>query len=154
VNESTDRIARAAAVLALSAVQLHGEETGSTIRALRSRLAPGCEIWKAVRVRDRIPTASELGVDRVLLDGWHPDQRGGTGRVFDWNLLDGIAEPDRYVLSGGLKPANVSLAASTPIEFFDVNSGVETVPGEKSALALARFFAARRESPGHSGALR
>lgn len=150
VNAPLTEVARMAGELRLSAVQLHGEEPPDLIRGLRGHLPAGCEIWKAVRVRDRVPPLADTGADRLLLDAWQADRRGGTGRVFDWSLLHGHADQGRIILGGGLTPANAASAAALGVSGLDVNSGVESAPGIKSRELLAAFFAALR-GPGREG---
>jgi indole-3-glycerol phosphate synthase/phosphoribosylanthranilate isomerase len=144
VNDSPRRIAAIASRLRLAAVQLHGDETADDVAALRSLLPPGCEVWKAVRVRDEMPATGDTGADRVLLDRWHPSVRGGTGERFDWSLLAGGADKGRLILSGGLTPETVAAAETLGVAALDVNSGVEHSPGIKSPVRLAAFFAERR----------
>ena len=57
VNEPMERIIELAGRLALAAVQLHGEETAEEVAALRAALPPAIEVWKAVRVADRIASS-------------------------------------------------------------------------------------------------
>jgi indole-3-glycerol phosphate synthase/phosphoribosylanthranilate isomerase len=144
VNESPPRVAELATRLGLSAVQLHGEESAGQVAALRRLLPPGVEIWKAVRVRDRIPPLGETGADRLLLDTWQDGARGGTGTRFDWSLLEGCPDRDTAILGGGLLAELVTEAERLGVHGLDVNSGVETRPGIKDPDRLAAFFAARR----------
>ncbi|MHB1327992.1 MAG: bifunctional indole-3-glycerol-phosphate synthase TrpC/phosphoribosylanthranilate isomerase TrpF [Gemmatimonadales bacterium] len=143
VNDSVPRIAKAAELLHLSAVQLHGEETDTEVMALRQQLPRECAIWKAVRVREAIPPCPP-GADRLLLDSYHTSLRGGTGRRFDWALVGNRPGADRLILSGGIAADNLSRAHATGIDFLDVNSSVELAPGIKSAAALDYFFSVRR----------
>ena len=144
VNDSLHRVAALAGRLRLDAVQLHGDETAEDIAILRPLLPPGCEVWKALRVRDEIPVADKTGADRVLLDRWHPTAAGGTGKRFDWSLLADRADRSRMILSGGLTPETVAAAEALGVVGLDVSSGVEDSPGIKSSARLAAFFAERR----------
>jgi indole-3-glycerol phosphate synthase/phosphoribosylanthranilate isomerase len=144
VNQSPEIVAGIARTLRLSAVQLHGEETPDDVMAVRRALPEGCEVWKAVRVRDRIPRVAETGADRIVLDTWRSDRRGGTGERFDWSLLHSWPDRDRALLSGGLTPQLAAAAATTGTWGLDVNSGVEDRPGHKSAERLLAFFDALR----------
>jgi len=129
--------------LGLAAVQLHGEETAACVAELRAQVPPGCEIWKAVRVAERIP-ADTTGADRVLLDTHRPDRRGGTGQRFDWGLLRGVPHRERMILAGGLEAGNVREARALGVGALDVGSGVESSPGVKDRARLDAFFAALR----------
>lgn len=144
VNETPATIASRASRLGLAAVQLHGEEPRTEVDQLRQLLPAGIEIWKAIRVRDRIPNRVETGADRLLLDTWSDRQRGGTGAPFDWTLV--AAHPDRqhFILAGGLRPESVAEAERLGVFGLDVNSGVEHQPGIKDPDRLAAFFATRR----------
>ena len=86
-------------------------------------------------------------VDAFLLDAFHPDLKGGTGRPFDWKLA---REANRYgtiILAGGLNPENVAEAIRTVRPFaVDVASGVESAPGQKDPARLSAFFAAVAEA--------
>ena len=144
VNDSVDRIAALAGRLGLAAVQLHGEETREQVGHLRTRLPAGTEVWKAVRVRDRVPRLAETGADRMVLDTWREDQRGGTGQRFDWSPVRGHPDRERIILGGGLRPEVVTEAEALGVGGLDVNSGVEDNPGIKNPARLAAFFEARR----------
>jgi indole-3-glycerol phosphate synthase/phosphoribosylanthranilate isomerase len=149
VNAPAGRVLKFARDLDLSAVQLHGDETREYVADLRRGLDPGCEIWKAYRVKDRFPTLDETGADRLLLDAFEPGMRGGTGQRFDWSLLEGRSL-DKVILSGGLKPENAADADANLAFALDVNSGVEEAPGIKSEKLLSQFFATLR-GEGRSG---
>ena len=144
VNAPAREVGEMALDVGLSAVQLHGEESREEVRTLRDVLSPGIEIWKAVRIKDRIPSLGETGADRILLDTWRGDRRGGTGERFDWTLLANYPDRNRAVLSGGLTPEVAAAAEATGCWGLDVNSGVEERPGIKSPERLRDFFAARR----------
>lgn len=153
VNAEPNEVVARARELELSAVQLHGEETPEVVAALRERLAAGCEIWKAVRVQDEVPSAQEWpGAARLLLDTYRRGQRGGTGERFDWRVLYGHPERTEVVLAGGLEPGNVSRASSLGTWALDLNSGVESEPGRKAPELLADAGEALRGWGRHRGA--
>jgi indole-3-glycerol phosphate synthase / phosphoribosylanthranilate isomerase len=143
VNTSSKEVAMTAKELDLSAVQLHGDESANYIARLRGVLPRGCEVWKALRVGDRAPVIEGTGADRVLLDNFSPNSRGGTGRSFDWSLLKDL-NLSRVILSGGLCPSNGFDAARLGAFGLDVNSGVELTPRFKSASLITEFFSALR----------
>jgi indole-3-glycerol phosphate synthase/phosphoribosylanthranilate isomerase len=146
VNESPERVGATARDLRLDAVQLHGEEGPDVVNAVRGRLPEGCEVWKAVRVRDGAPRLDATGADRLLLDAWRNGARGGTGERFDWKIAANHPDRDRIVLAGGLDPGNVPIAEAVGAGMLDVSSGVEEAPGIKSGDRLRAFFAALRGS--------
>jgi phosphoribosylanthranilate isomerase len=121
--------------------QLHGHEDEGYIRRLRSLTrAP---ILKAFPVGSDggLAAAKASSADHVLLD----HGSGGTGRSFDWNLLQGFPRP--FFLAGGLDPLNVERAirSARPCAV-DVSSGVET-DGVKDLDKMRRFLRAARKDP-------
>src|SRR5438094_610490 len=76
-----------------------------------------------------------------------PGLPGGTGERFDWELAAEHHSDIPLILSGGLRPENVSeaIAAARPFAV-DVASGVESSPGRKDPDRLERFFKAVAET--------
>jgi indole-3-glycerol phosphate synthase/phosphoribosylanthranilate isomerase len=105
-NAEIDEVAATVDVLGLAAVQLHGNEDQAYIDALRERLAPQVEIWKALSVGDTLPERNLQQVNKYVLD----NGQGGSGQRFDWSLLNG-EKLDNVLLAGGLSPDNCVDAA-------------------------------------------
>jgi len=147
-DESALRIREVAVYCGLDLVQLHGDQSPETCRAL------GVPCIRAFRIRDEtvIPTILRFhaAVYAVLLDGWDLEKAGGTGRSFDWELVPRAGRLGaRVILAGGLTPENVALAvARTRPHGVDVSSGVERRLGIKDPALVRRFIAqARRSRP-------
>ena len=65
---------------------------------------------------------------------------GGTGKVFDWKLVEQIQPPGPVILAGGLNPGNIGEAIQQVKPYaVDVNSGVEYQPGRKDTDKLKSF---------------
>ena len=142
-DSPVEHVAAAAAQIGASAVQLHGREDARFIARLRPMLADGTEIWAAAPVeRDAAP--ARAGADRTLFDTAVAGQSGGTGSIFDWSRIADRDDLDRSILAGGLTPGNARAASNVGAHALDVNSGVETAPGQKNAEKLAAFFAELR----------
>jgi indole-3-glycerol phosphate synthase / phosphoribosylanthranilate isomerase len=166
-DQSPEEVAVAAERLELHAVQLHGNESPETVARVRALVPAAAEVWKAIRVHDRLPLRAETGADRLLLDGSPPEVEeresrrsmaapagagfGGTGHRFNWGILDWYPERADVMLAGGLRAENVALAAGLGVYGLDVSSGVEAAPGRKDPARLRAFFAARRRLPGRGG---
>ncbi|HUX11249.1 MAG TPA: phosphoribosylanthranilate isomerase [Terriglobia bacterium] len=139
--EAVTAVAREAGV---SAIQLHGprfpELTGQPAGYPLIRAVAVGEDFKAEMLAD-------FHVNAFLLDAFHPNLSGGTGRPFDWELA---REANRYgtiILAGGLNPENVRRAIREVRPFaVDVASGVESAPGQKDPALLRAFFAAVAEA--------
>lgn len=127
-------VAATARALSLAAVQLHGDEDQRYIDALRHALPAECRIWKALDMRHALPARDLAQVDRYVLDNG-----GGSGKPFDWSLLNG-ATLDNVMLAGGLAADNCVAAARLGCVGLDFNSGVESAPGIKDHHKLATVF--------------
>ena len=143
VNATLDEIERAAEVLALTHVQLHGDEGPAFCAAVGQRT--GCRVIKAVRVRSGadLRELERFRVDYHLLDAGVAGVRGGSGQTWDWSLVANRRSAVPAILSGGLTPENVAagIAAVSPWAV-DVASGVEAEPGVKDPERLEAFLAA------------
>ncbi|MCK5229306.1 MAG: phosphoribosylanthranilate isomerase, partial [Desulfobulbaceae bacterium] len=79
-------------------------------------------------------------VAAFLLDTYSETAAGGTGKTFNWRMVESINPPGPVILAGGLTPDNVGEAIRQvrPLAV-DVNSGVETMPGRKDIAEIQRF---------------
>jgi phosphoribosylanthranilate isomerase len=103
------------------------------------------KLWLAPRLPPEIGIDPEWLplADTFLLDTFHAEKHGGTGRTGDWEKFKWHREtfPEKqWILAGGLNPENIAKAVtSTGADFIDVNSGVEQSPGIKSPAKLTAF---------------
>ncbi len=134
-NADPEDIAEIAAALRLSAVQVHGNATYATIAAIK-RGFDG-EVWAVSR--DGAEPVCDAA-DRTVFDSGD----GGTGKTFDWTLLDGRRDLASGFLAGGITPENVAEAARVGAYGIDVSSGVEAQPRYKDATKMNALFAALR----------
>jgi indole-3-glycerol phosphate synthase/phosphoribosylanthranilate isomerase len=147
VNETAEQVAMTARELKLSAVQLHGDEDDEYLNKLRALLPNTTAIWKAYRVKDKLPVFSQLA-DKIVLDSYQQGLPGGTGVRFDWALLQQqFAQnfDNKLMLAGGLSPDNVAEALPLPVAGLDMNSGLESAPGVKDPAKIAIAFQQIRE---------
>lgn len=137
VNEEPEEIAKLCNTGMIDMVQLHGDEDEEYIRNLRT--LTDCPIIQAFQIASKgdISKANNSIADFVLLDSG-----GGSGNVFEWELLQGMKRP--YFLAGGLTPENVAEAVNTFSPFgVDASSSLET-EGGKDKKKMADFVRAVR----------
>jgi phosphoribosylanthranilate isomerase len=143
-NATVVEICQTVELSGLSAVQLHGAETPEFCQQLR-QILPGVEILKALRVKTdeflAAAAAYEAYVDTLLLDAYHPQLLGGTGKTLNWETLQEFRPSCPWLLAGGLTPDNVldALSCLQP-SGIDLSSGVERSPGDKDLEKVARLF--------------
>lgn len=139
-----EEIAPVAALLnsgIIDIAQLHGSESGQYIEKLR-RLTdkPLIQAFRIASGAD-VAAAEQSPADYVLLDSGE-----GTGRVFDWDMIQNLSRP--YFLAGGLTPGNAADAVGRLHPYaVDVSSGIET-GGFKDNSKMAEFVSAVRKGRG------
>jgi phosphoribosylanthranilate isomerase len=131
-------------------LQLHGNESVARVRDIKQTF--GIPVMKVIAVAasrdlDVLPGFATVA-DRILFDARPPKDAtrpGGLGVPFDWNLLKGIDLKIPFMVSGGLKSANVAEAIRvTHAGGVDVSSGVESAPGVKDVEMIRAFIRAAR----------
>lgn len=74
-----------------------------------------------------------------LVDTPSATHLGGTGKVFDWGLVESLE--GRFVLAGGLGPDNVATAVERIAPWgVDASSRLESAPGRKDPVMVAAFI--------------
>jgi len=126
--------------IGLHAVQLHGNETPDYCSMIQR-----VKVIKALRVDSnfRVDLLRNYGSGTFLLDACSPDQFGGTGKSFNWDLVFGANAFGSIVIAGGLNAENVAQVVTSLHPFgVDVASGVESSPGKKDYEKMRRFIEA------------
>ena len=129
--------------LGIEWLQLHGDEPAARV----SRLLPSA--FKAVAIEDAADArqAGSFPGERLLVDTKVSGASGGTGKVFDWQLVTDLVRTRQLILAGGLTPTNVAAAVRVLGPWgVDVASGVEFVPGVKDPELVTAFVLAVRSA--------
>lgn len=141
VNESIEKILEIVEIARLDAIQLHGEETPEFVREIKAKT--NLDVIKAFRVSPEFKPEDVLRyeVDAVLLDAYSPQEHGGTGEVFDWEIAKRVKEIfPRMYLAGGLSDRNIVKAVSAVEPFaVDACSCLEKEKGVKDKTNLINF---------------
>jgi phosphoribosylanthranilate isomerase len=134
-NEAPQRVVAQVQQAGLGGAQLHGHESSHETAWVRSRLPV---VIKAFHAGDPIISRfADFGADYMLIDGDSP----GSGEVFNWRLAEGVVDPGRLIVAGGLHPGNVAQAVAHLRPFgVCVDSGVEASPGRKDPRKLRDFI--------------
>jgi len=144
-NEARTRVVDIVNGIGLRAAQLHGDETAEDTRFVAERIPFTIKAFPAGH--PNIGRIDEYGVETVLVDAESP----GSGEVFDWRVAEGVVDPARLIVSGGLHAGNVADAIAHLHPFgVDVSSGVESAPGHKDPRKVRAFVMAARVAAGES----
>ena len=144
VNATIAEIETILAQVRIDIVQFHGDETPAQCQQIN------LPYYKAIRVKaesNLLQYALEFGSAKaLLLDTYTEAAFGGTGHVFDWNLIPkNMTKP--VILAGGLVPENVALAIRQVRPYaVDVSGGVEQSKGVKDTAKITAFMHAVEES--------
>jgi phosphoribosylanthranilate isomerase len=143
VNQELEVIDRAIQDYGLYAVQLHGDETDEFCLELMDKV----KVIKVFRI------GNEADIDKLaapFLEACHyflfdmdTNAFGGSGKQFDWALLEGANIGKPFFLSGGIGPGDIEKikAFQHPnLYAIDVNSWFETEPGVKDMERVQQFI--------------
>lgn len=146
VDPTPDEVAEAVKKAGLGGVQIYGGDYKS-LRAALGGIALFCVGRRVTDGSDPIEFWQDAGVphdadtlpDALLVDASKP----GSGKSFDWGLLEEYEPPPPLILAGGLSPDNVGRAIERVRPWgVDVSTGVESQPGLKDPEKIRDFVRA------------
>jgi phosphoribosylanthranilate isomerase len=147
-NQPKKEVETIASALGLKYLQFHGEETALYCEHFMNK---GYEVIKTFHVKDAmsLKRLDEYNVNAFLFDTYAQTEKGGTGRAFNWNIIeDRPYVHEKLFLAGGLNVGNIADAIKTVKPFaVDVASGVESAPGVKDPKLLKDFIGLVKKTP-------
>lgn len=148
LNADEETIKTTAGKFGISHLQLHGNESPELCDRLRKN---GLKIFKTIHVGESLPVEMierYAGcVDMFVFDTL-TEKAGGSGRKFDWNLLENYNAEVPYLIGGGVSPDDIDniVAAMRPhMVGIDINSRFEISPGIKDIRLLTHFILSLRK---------
>lgn len=150
VNEMPQTVVTHAYNYKLDYIQLHGEESPTYIdnlkRTLIPDIMPDVKVIKAISIREADDVKRwrqyKDHTDLILFDT-KCDCVGGSGKQFDWSVLEGYDGDIPFLLSGGIGPEDAESVRrfSHPMCIgIDINSRFETAPAMKDISKLRTFI--------------
>ncbi|PNZ36267.1 phosphoribosylanthranilate isomerase [Mammaliicoccus vitulinus] len=128
VNLSFAEIERLVEQTSINTIQFHGDETIDFIKQIKGKY-PHIKIYKALPANDslfnNIKTFQD-DVDLFLIDT--PSKNyGGTGKSYDWSLLNEIKDIS-YLIAGGINVDKIKQIEQLNLNNagYDISSGIET----------------------------
>jgi len=148
VNQPLDDVNSIARQTGVDLVQLHGNESPEYCELVEK---PVIKVFHITENKSADELKAEIlpymdVADYFLFDTKADGLWGGTGKTFNWNILNEITDEKPFFLSGGLNPDNVTDAIKTvnPTAV-DLSSGLEESPGLKDFDKVERFFDVMRD---------
>jgi len=143
VNETLENILTTVYKYQLDGVQLHGTENVTDCKALRDA---GLLVIKAFSIADatnfKVTPTYEGACDYFLFDT-KTEAYGGSGRKFDWSVLEAYRGKTPFLLSGGIAADDAEAVQAIEHPQFagiDLNSKFETSSGLKNVELLNDFL--------------
>lgn len=145
VNADIADIAEKINSFGLTTLQLHGEEPVDEVMKIKEKTE--LEIFKVFSVNDSIQWDLLEGylpfVDYFLFDTF-TNSYGGSGKTFNWQLLQDYPFEKPFLLSGGLSLDHLdsiqNLQSQVPqMKGIDINSKFEIEPGYKNLALIDEF---------------
>jgi phosphoribosylanthranilate isomerase len=142
VDEDAEKIGALIDEFNFDAIQLHGNENPAFCETFKGKV----KVLKAFGLHDGFdfkqlePYAGK--VDFFLFDT-KTDIHGGSGKAFNWDILDKYKLDTPFFLSGGISLDNLAAIKEVTHPMFygiDLNSRFETAPGIKNIAMLAQAF--------------
>ncbi|AXF54893.1 phosphoribosylanthranilate isomerase [Salicibibacter kimchii] len=112
-------------------LQFHGDESPQFLKEVKQ--STGKQVIKALRHQKKtldLFCAFAPVVDGLIVDAGTEDQKGGTGKRFDWEAVPVYIHFARQLnralwIAGGISPENVADLLSFHPDGIDVSSGIE-----------------------------
>lgn len=139
VDENPEKMFKLGEYVGLDRIQIHTNNPD-----VYNNISPD-RIIMAYRIKDKNDV--ELANNSKffpLLDRFDQKEYGGTGKSFDWKLLEKIKRD--YILAGGINIKNINEAIALNPYAIDISSGVEAEPGKKDHKKMFEIFKKLREN--------
>jgi len=143
VNEHIDIVRALIHQFDFNAVQLHGQESPEYCAELKQEV----QVLKAFGLDEHFDfgqlNAYVGKVDHFLFDT-KTEKHGGSGKIFNWDVLNEYTLDIPFFLSGGLSLDNLAEIKNIKhpaLYGVDLNSRFETAPGMKDLNKLKQAFA-------------
>lgn len=127
----------------LTHVQLHGNESSEYLCELKSSI-PEIQVIKVFRVNTTIdlPPVEEFKAADYFLFDTKTALYGGSGKMFDWQVLRQLTIKKPFFLSGGIDENACETLKTFQHPYLigiDINSGFERMPGIKNISKVKTF---------------
>ena len=142
VNASLKQILAKAQMFSLEYIQLHGDEPPALCSELKNR---GFKVIRAQRIAnaDDITRAESYNMADLMIFDTKTELYGGSGKKFNWQLLESYQGCVPFLLSGGIRPDTFEEIKTFSHPLFagiDLNSGFEISPALKDVEKLNNFI--------------
>ena len=148
VNETIENVIDFSVKANLNFIQLHGDEDDHYIANLKNNLPNQIKMIKVIRIGNQTSEELQKNINQqpstinYLLFDTDSKAFGGTGKTFDWKILNEVEISIPYFLSGGISLENVHQIPFLNTQPFslDINSKFELEPGIKDLEKIKQLY--------------
>ncbi len=137
VNKEPEEINTIINKTKINIVQLHGDETPDIINEIN------CPVIKTFNISSNFDynVLNDFHNSIFLLDSGSKQNRGGTGKTFNWELIPPKLFP-KIILAGGISIDNIEKLFELPNlpMAIDLSSSIEKSEGKKDLQKMTMFF--------------
>jgi phosphoribosylanthranilate isomerase len=143
VNPDREYVNAAIENSGINGLQFSGNELPEALSGYHLPVIKAIHVANAKSIRGM----KSFGAITFLLDTFHEDDFGGTGKLFDWDIAVEAKRFGKVIVAGGLTPENVADVVRKIRPYgVDVSSGVELRPGVKDHKKIKEFILRAREA--------
>ncbi len=140
VDESLENLEKIAQSLQPQYFQLHGSENLERVLVIKKHF-PNIKIIKAFGVATKSDLEQSLDFIDVADIFLFDNIKSGSGKSFDFEILQNFSCKKNWFLSGGININNIEEALKTTgAKMVDVSSGIEKERGKKSSDLIKEFM--------------
>ncbi len=148
VNETIENVIDFSVKANLNFIQLHGDEDDHYIANLKNNLPNQIKMIKVIRIGNQTSEELQKNINQqpstinYLLFDTDSKAFGGTGKTFDWKILNEVEISIPYFLSGGISLENVHQIPTINTQPFslDINSKFELEQGIKDLIKIKQLY--------------
>lgn len=148
VNETIENVIDFSVKANLNFIQLHGDEDDHYIANLKNNLPNQIKMIKVIRIGNQTSEELQKNINQqpstinYLLFDTDSKAFGGTGKTYDWKILNEVEISIPYFLSGGISLENVHQIPILNTQPFslDINSKFELEPGIKDLEKIKQLY--------------
>ena len=148
VNETIENVIDFSVKANLNFIQLHGDEDDHYIANLKNNLPNQIKMIKVIRIGNQTSEELQKNINQqpstinYLLFDTDSKAFGGTGKTYDWKILNEVEISIPYFLSGGISLENVHQIPTINTQPFslDINSKFELEPGIKDLEKIKQLY--------------
>lgn len=142
VNPSLEEVKEKTRKYNLSFIQLHGDESPAFSKSINDSIKPVVKVISVSEKDDFKKTKDYEGCCTYFLFDTKTKLRGGSGKKFDWSLINEYDGKTPFFLSGGISNGDVAAIKNInhpQLYGVDINSGFEIKPGIKNIEEIKTF---------------